>query len=97
MRRAAARVDRAGRPGGGIRVLAVSDEVEEGLLANLSEARRWFAEEFTPVVRMLGAADLVGLGTDAEVFMRVASQRYRLMRTHEWNDEVIERLGQEPS
>ncbi len=29
--------------------------------------------------------------------MRVASQRYRLMRTHEWNDEVIERLRQEPS
>jgi hypothetical protein len=27
--------------------------------------------------------------------MRVASQRYRLMRTHEWNDEVIERLRRE--
>lgn len=27
--------------------------------------------------------------------MRVAGQRYRLMRTHEWNDEVIERLRQE--
>ena len=60
-------------------------------------ARRWFAEEFTPVVRMLRAADLVGSGTDAEAYMRVASQRYRLMRTHEWNDEVIERLRQEPS
>ena len=72
MGRAAARVDRAGRPGG-IRVLAVSGEVEEGLLANLSQARRWFAEEFTPIVRMLGAADLVGSGTDAEAFMRVAS------------------------
>ena len=60
-------------------------------------ARRWFTEEFTPVVRMLRAADLVGPGTDAEAYMRVASQRYRLMRTHEWNDEVIERLRQEPS
>ena len=59
-------------------------------------ARRWFAEEFTPVVRMLRAADLVGSGTDAEAYMRVASHRYRLMRTHEWNDEVIERLRQEP-
>ena len=57
-------------------------------------ARRWFAEEFTPVVRMLHAADLVGSCTDAEAYMRVASQRYRLMRTHEWNDEVIERLRQ---
>ncbi len=60
-------------------------------------ARRWFAEEFTLVVRMLRAANLVGSGTDAEAYMRVASQRYRLMRTHEWNDEVIERLRQEPS
>ena len=58
-------------------------------------ARRWFIEEFTPVVRMLRAADLIGSGTDAEAYMRVASERYRLMRTHEWNDEVIERLRQE--
>jgi len=58
-------------------------------------ARRWFSTEFTPVVRMLRAADLIGSGTDAEAYMRVATQRYRLMRTHEWNDEVIERLRQE--
>jgi hypothetical protein len=58
-------------------------------------ARDWFAGEFAPVVRMLHAADLIGSGTDAEAYMRVASQRYRLMRTHEWNDEVIERLRQE--
>jgi calcineurin-like phosphoesterase family protein len=36
MRRA---VDRGRRPGGVVRVLAVSDEVEEGLLANVSQAR----------------------------------------------------------
>ncbi|MGA2828315.1 MAG: hypothetical protein ABSF03_19605 [Streptosporangiaceae bacterium] len=47
------------------------------------------------MVRMLRAADLIGSGTDAEAYMRVASQRYRLMRTHEWNDEVIERLRRE--
>jgi calcineurin-like phosphoesterase family protein len=35
-----AAADRAGRrPGGGVRVLAVSDEVDEGLLANVSPAR----------------------------------------------------------
>jgi hypothetical protein len=58
-------------------------------------ARRWFNEEFLPVVRMLHAADLIGTGTDAEAYLRVASQRYRLMRTHEWNDEVIARLRRE--
>ncbi len=55
-------------------------------------ARRWFAEEYAPVVRMLRAADLIGSCTDAEAYMRIARERYRLMRTHEWSDEVIERL-----
>ena len=69
-------------------------QVERQYLDRDQIARRWFTEEFTPVVRMLRAADLVGSGTDAEAYMRVASQRYGLMRTHEWNDEVIERLRQ---
>ena len=59
-------------------------------------ARRWFDEEFTPVVRMLRAADLLGSRTDAEAYMAVAAERYRLIRTHEWTDEIIERLRQNP-
>ena len=55
-------------------------------------SRRWFTEEFTPVVRMLRDADLIGSNTDAEAYMTVASERYRLIRTHEWTDEVIEQL-----
>jgi hypothetical protein len=57
-------------------------------------ARRWFAEEYTPVVRMLKDADLLGTGTEAEAYLRVARERYRLIRTHEWSDEVIRRLQQ---
>ena len=55
-------------------------------------SRRWFTEEFTPVVRLLHAADLVGSGTDADAYLTIARERYRLIRTHEWNDEVIEEL-----
>src|SRR6202035_733207 len=55
-------------------------------------AERWFAAEYRPVVRMLRAADMIGSRTEAEAYMRVAAERYRLIRTHEWNDEVIERL-----
>jgi len=55
-------------------------------------ASRWFAEEYRPVVRMLRAADMIGSLTEAEAYMRVAAERYRLIRTHEWNDEIIERL-----
>jgi hypothetical protein len=55
-------------------------------------ARRWWADEFIPVVRMLHTANLVGGCTDAEAYLGIARERYRLMRTHEWNDEVIEEL-----
>ncbi|HEX3812315.1 MAG TPA: chromosome partitioning protein ParB [Mycobacteriales bacterium] len=55
-------------------------------------ARLWYEDEYQPVVQMLREADLIGARTDAEAYLRVASERYRLMRTHEWNDEVIARL-----
>jgi hypothetical protein len=55
-------------------------------------ARHWYTEEYLPVVRMLRAADLVGSRTEAEAYMRVAAERYRLIMTHDWNDEIIERL-----
>jgi hypothetical protein len=58
-------------------------------------ARRWFAEEYRPVVRMLRAADMIGSRTEAEAYQRVARERYRLIRTHEWNDEIISRLRRE--
>jgi hypothetical protein len=44
---------------------------------------------------MLHDAKLLGFGTETEAYMRVARERYRLMRTHEWNDEVIRRLREE--
>jgi hypothetical protein len=58
-------------------------------------ARRWYAEEYAPVVRMLRQADLLGTGTEAEAYLRVAADRYRLMRTHEWSDEIIRRLREQ--
>jgi hypothetical protein len=58
-------------------------------------AKLWFEQEYTPVVRMLREADLLGKRTEAEAYLAVASERYRLIRTHDWNDDVIERLRQE--
>jgi hypothetical protein len=58
-------------------------------------ARRWFAEEYTPIVRMLAEAGLLGRGTDAEAYLRVAHERYRLMRTHDWNEDIVQRLRQQ--
>ncbi|MBN9099526.1 MAG: ParB N-terminal domain-containing protein [Pseudonocardia sp.] len=55
-------------------------------------ARRWYSEEFQPVLRMLRDADLVGERTDAEAYLHLAAQRYRLMRTHRWDENVVDRL-----
>ena len=53
-------------------------------------AAKWFADEYQPVVQMLHQADLIGDRTEAEAYMWVAGERYRLIRTHRWDDEVIE-------
>ncbi|HEY1360300.1 MAG TPA: hypothetical protein VGF21_18510 [Thermoleophilaceae bacterium] len=55
-------------------------------------AEAWFRDEYEPVVEMLREADLIGPGTETEAYIRVATLRYLLLRTHEWDDEVIERL-----
>jgi hypothetical protein len=55
-------------------------------------ARLWFEDEYDPVVEMLREADMIGPGTEADAYMRIADERYRLLRTHEWSDEVIARL-----
>jgi hypothetical protein len=67
---------------------------ERGHFADRPEvARRWFDDEYAPVSEMLRSGDLIERGeTDAEAYMRVAGQRYVLLRTHEWSDEVLDRL-----
>ena len=58
-------------------------------------ARAWFSEEFEPIVAMLREADLIGNLTEAEAYARVVSLRYLLLRTHRWDEEILERLRQE--
>jgi hypothetical protein len=41
---------------------------------------------------MLREAGMLGEGTEAEGYMRVVRQRYLVMRTHEWSEEVLDRL-----
>ena len=58
-------------------------------------AEIWFNEEYLPVVEMLHEADLIGESAEAEAYVRIGSLRYLLLRTHEWNDEVIDALREE--
>ncbi|MGI8713844.1 MAG: chromosome partitioning protein ParB [Solirubrobacteraceae bacterium] len=55
-------------------------------------AFQWLENEYRPVVEMLREADLIGNHTDTEAYMRVSAERYRLMRTHRWDEDVIQRL-----
>ena len=67
---------------------------ERGHYADRREvAERWFHDEYLPVTEMLAAGDLVERGeTETDAYLRLAAQRYVMLRTHEWSDEVINRL-----
>jgi hypothetical protein len=55
-------------------------------------AKRWYEEEYVPVITMLRDAGMLGQGTEADAYMRVGDERYRLLRTHEWSEAVLDRL-----
>jgi hypothetical protein len=53
----------------------------------------WFTSEYLPVVEMLKAGALIERGeTETDAYMRISAMRYRVLRTHEWSDDVIEEL-----
>jgi hypothetical protein len=55
--------------------------------------RLWFEEEYAPVVEMLIDGGFVERHeSPADAYLRVAGARYRLLRTHEWSDEVLARI-----
>jgi hypothetical protein len=49
----------------------------------------WLENEYRPVIAMLREADLIGRQTETEAYLRVAAERYRLLRTHRWDEDVI--------
>jgi hypothetical protein len=56
-------------------------------------ALAWFEEDFRPVVETLRAGDFIRPSeTEADAYMRVVAARYELLRTHEWSDDILDRL-----
>jgi hypothetical protein len=55
-------------------------------------ASLWLENEYRPVVAMLREAGMISRGTETEAYMRVAAERYRLLRTHAWSDDVLRQL-----
>jgi hypothetical protein len=61
-------------------------------LTRAEVAETWFEEEYLPVVEMLREADLIRRATETEAYMRVSALRYLILRTHTWDDNVIEAI-----
>ncbi|MGA7397035.1 MAG: hypothetical protein WBW62_06260 [Solirubrobacterales bacterium] len=55
-------------------------------------ANLWFEEEYDPVVEMLRTAGLLGDGTETEAFIVISCLRWTLLSTHDWNEQIIERV-----
>jgi hypothetical protein len=73
---------------------------EQRLLSRKQVAERWFHDEFQPVVALLQEARLIEPSEAAPTtltaaYLRLADERYRLLRTHAWDERVIERLREE--
>ena len=69
---------------------------EVGTLMSRSEvALAWFTEEYEPVLSLLREAGLhPGEGaSDAQVYLRFAEDRYLVLRTHRWDDDVLSHLA----
>lgn len=63
---------------------------EDGeLLDRRQTAELWHEHEYRPVVAMLREAGLIRDATETEAYMRIAAERYRLLRTHAWNENVL--------
>jgi hypothetical protein len=69
---------------------------ERGTFMDRAEvARRWFADEYEPVTAMLRDGELIAADeTETDAYLRVAGDRYRVLRTHEWSEDVLEELRQ---
>jgi hypothetical protein len=69
-----------------------ASHARERLLFREEMAAAWFAEEYEPVVEVLRAEGFGGAGSETERYLRIAMLRFLLLGTHDWSDEVADRL-----
>lgn len=61
-------------------------------LDRMQTAQLWLETDYRPVVETLRAADLIGRQTETEAYIRISAERYRLLRTHAWSEEVLRQV-----
>jgi hypothetical protein len=58
-------------------------------------AETWYRDEYVPVVEMLREVGLADERNETDAYMAVVTLRYLLLRTHEWDENVLEALREE--
>lgn len=67
---------------------------EERFMSKPEMARRWMEDEFLPVMGLIEEAGLrADDETGADAYIRVAGERYRLIREHLWDGEIMRQLS----
>jgi hypothetical protein len=63
------------------------------LLDRGAVASAWFTDEYVPVVDLLREAGLIAEDEpETEAYLRLAGERWRLLKTWRWDEEVVQRL-----
>ena len=55
-------------------------------------AEAWFTEEYEPVVEMLREAGVATKAQETDAYVAAVTLRYMLLTTHEWDEEILERV-----
>lgn len=64
-------------------------QAEDRFIGRGEVARRWFDEVYAPEVELLREADLIGRDGETEAFIRLETQRYLLLRSHDMADDAM--------
>ncbi|MDQ6648595.1 MAG: chromosome partitioning protein ParB [Actinomycetota bacterium] len=63
-------------------------------LSRETVAATWFREQYAPGLALMREAGLLGGATDTEVYLRLSAERYRILHSQHWDEQVIETLRQ---
>jgi len=69
---------------------------EEAYFDKSTMAVRWYDEEYLPVLELIDSAGVRGPDeTGADAYLRIARERYRLIREHDWNEDVLAMIAEQ--
>ena len=75
----------------GFRVMEARGE----FMDRAATAKAWYEEDYVPIVEMLREVGIAGEDrNETDAYMAVVNLRYLLLRTHEWDESVLDALRQ---